>query len=190
MALLPPQPGQLPLPLAVLLRLWRQSPALPLFGPRALLLGLLRLPLNPLIPSRAERHPVAPLHEASRQIVQPGLVLAPDAGHGHASAAAGGARRIPHTFLAKPFAGCGHEPVQLVGHARIESALAPRCGYQLFLPLLPGVVAFALVQYLHRQLGYPDARPRLLRTVLRRRHASPRKTAKARLTVTMVASSR
>ena len=97
--------------------------------------------LNPLIPSRAECHPVAPLHEAAGQLIKPGLVLAPYAGQGHASAAAGGAERIPHAFLAKPLASCGHEPVQFIGHTCIGAALAPCGGYQLLAPPLLGVIA-------------------------------------------------
>jgi hypothetical protein len=129
-----PRPAPFPLPFAVLFRLWRQSPPLPLLGPRSHPLGFLRLPLNPLVPSRAERHSIAPLQEATGQFVKPGLVLAPDAGHGHASAAAGGARRILHAFLAKPLAGCGHKPVQLVGDTRIGAAFAPCGGDQLLAP--------------------------------------------------------
>jgi hypothetical protein len=74
-------------------------------------------------------------------------VLAPDAGHGHASAAAGGARRIPHAFLAKPFAGCSHEPVQLIRNTQIGSALTRCGGYQPLTPPLPGVIALALTRY-------------------------------------------
>jgi hypothetical protein len=73
--------------------------------------------------------PASPLHEAAGQLIKPGLVLAPDAGQLHAPAAAGGAGRIPHALLAKAFAGGGHEPVQLVGHARIGAAFAPCGGY-------------------------------------------------------------
>jgi hypothetical protein len=90
-----PQPALLPLPLAVLLRLRRQSPALSFLGPRALPLGLFRLPLNLPLPRGAEFLPIARLHEALGQLVQPGLVLASNARHGHASAAAGGADGSP-----------------------------------------------------------------------------------------------
>jgi hypothetical protein len=69
------------------------GPPLPLLGPRALPLDLLRVPLNAPIPILAESHSLACLDEAAGHLVQPGLVLAPDAGHGHASPAAGGARR-------------------------------------------------------------------------------------------------
>ena len=61
-----PNPRPFPVPLPVRLWLWRQSAALPLPSPRAVALGPLRLPLNPLIPRGTERHPVAPLHEAAR----------------------------------------------------------------------------------------------------------------------------
>jgi len=87
-----PRPAPFPLPFAVLFRLWRQSPPLPLLGPRSHPLGFLRLPLNPLVPSRAERHSIAPLHKATGQLVKPGLVLASAAGRPRPYA---GARQRP-----------------------------------------------------------------------------------------------
>jgi hypothetical protein len=94
----PPKPKPAPLALARLL--WRQSKALPLLRP-------LHLTGYPLPQRRAVLRRLTAKGVAPRQLVQPGLVLAASAGHGHAPAAVrrtGRLSRMPSSPNRRPAA--------------------------------------------------------------------------------------